>query len=231
MEEEFAVEMMSNRQHTIDQLFSKLSWDGVISVNVAGSTKSVETMIKGGMTPTRKILRTALAQELKNIGFAEAYEYDEYKSGFSETRSYVVAFKDAKTSKNWKTNQAETEIKLKNRIVRNNQSSGELSLEFFDAATMASYSKFSTSHQQKDMKETLAIARNKARQAVEQSNISSRMATAAGSNNNNNNIKHDVNSSCSNGESGEECENPAINLSEEQMSGESWSAHDTVRES
>ena len=129
MEEEFAIEMMSNRQHTIDQLFNKLSWDGVISVNIAGSAKSVESMTKGGLTPTRKLLRTALAQELKNNGFAEAYEYDEYKSGFSETRSYVVAFKDAKTSKNWNTNQAETEIKLKNRIVRN-QSSGELSLDF-----------------------------------------------------------------------------------------------------
>mmetsp|Transcript_2972 Transcript_2972/g.8119 ORF Transcript_2972/g.8119 Transcript_2972/m.8119 type:complete len:630 (+) Transcript_2972:195-2084(+) len=150
MEEEFAIEIMSNRQHTMDQLFEKLSKDGVISFNIAGSTKSVESMTKSGMTPTRKILRSALAQELKHIGFAEAFEYDEYKSGFSETRSYVVAFKDAKTSRNWNAKQAETEVKLKNRIVRD-QSTDEMSLEFFDAATMMTYSTFSGSVEEQEI--------------------------------------------------------------------------------
>lgn len=150
MEEEFAIEIMSNRQHSIDKLFEKLSDEGVISFNIAGSAKSVESMTKSGMTPTRKILRSALAQELRSIGFAEAFEYDEYKSGFSETRSYVVAFKDAKTSANWNAKQVETEIKLKNRIVRD-QSTGEMSLEFFDAATMATYSKFSASVEEEEI--------------------------------------------------------------------------------
>lgn len=144
MEEEFALEIMSNRQQTIDQLSNKLSDDGVISFNIAGSTKSVESMTRSGMTPTRKILRSALAQELKNIGFAEAFEYDEYKSGFSETRSYVVAFKDSKTSKNWNAKQADISVKLSNTIVRN-ALTGEMSLEFFDAATMTAYSKFAAS--------------------------------------------------------------------------------------
>ena len=150
MEEEFAIEIMSNRQHTNDQLFEKLSKDGVISFNIAGSTKSVESMTKSGMTPTRKILRSTLAQELKNIGFAEAFEYDEYKSGFSETRSYVVAFKDAKTSENWNAKQAEIEVKLKKRIVRD-QSTGDVSLEFFDAAIMTTYSTFSASADEQEI--------------------------------------------------------------------------------
>lgn len=136
---------------------------------------------------------------------------DEYKSGFSETRSYVVAFKDAETSKNWHTNQAETEVKLKNRIVRN-QSTGEVSLEFFDAATMATYSKSSASQ---DVKETITLAKNNARQAVV-SNMSNQQG---------------ANSSCSNVEGSEECENPALEVSKEEISGESWSAHATVRES
>mmetsp|Transcript_6857 Transcript_6857/g.15539 ORF Transcript_6857/g.15539 Transcript_6857/m.15539 type:complete len:653 (+) Transcript_6857:110-2068(+) len=202
MEEEFANEIMSNRQHTIEQLFNRLSPDGVISVNIAGSVKSVESMTKSGMTPTRKMLRSALAQELKNIGFAEAYEYDEYKSGFSETRSYVVAFKDAQTSKNWNMNQSEMEIKLKNRIARD-QSSGELTLEFFDAATMATYVKHSLSREE-DGKDTLSIAIDN---------------------------QEGGNSSCANVETERECANSGINLSEEQMaSGESWSTHDASRE-
>ena len=49
MEEEFANEIMSNRQHTIEQLFNRLSHDGVLSVNIAGSVKSVESMMKSGM--------------------------------------------------------------------------------------------------------------------------------------------------------------------------------------
>jgi len=202
MEEEFANEIMSNRQHTIEQLFNRLSPDGVISVNIAGSVKSVESMTKSGMTPTRKMLRSALAQELKNIRFAEAYEYDEYKSGFSETRSYVVAFKDAQTSKNWNMNQSEMEIKLKNRIARD-QSSGELTLEFFDAATMATYVKHSLSREE-DGKDTLSIAIDN---------------------------QEGGNSSCANVETERECANSGINLSEEQMaSGESWSTHDASRE-
>lgn len=196
MEEEFANEIMSNRQHTIDQLSNKLSDKGVLSFNIAGSVKSVESMTKSGMTPTRKILRSALAQELKNIGFAEAFEYDEYRSGFSETRSYVVAFKDAKISKNWNANQAETEVKLKKRIVRN-QSTGEVSLEFFDAAIMTTYSKVSSSPEKQDMKETLANAKDEVRRAVEETNAPNK----------------GTNSSCSNVEGGEECENPAIKFS------------------
>jgi len=216
MEEEFATEIMSNREHTVDQLFNILSKDGVISFNIAGSTKSVESMTKSGLTPTREILRKALALELKEIGFANTFEYDEYKSGFSETRSYIVAFKDAETSKNWNTNQAETEVKLKNRIMRN-QSTGEVSLEFFDAATMASYSKFSSSP---EVKETITIAKNKARQALEQ-------ADGSGTVNGN---QQGANASCSNVEGGEECGNPAIKLTEEQIeAGESWSARDAVR--
>jgi len=216
MEEEFATEIMSNREHTVDQLFNILSKDGVISFNIAGSAKSVESMTKSGLTPTREILRKALALELKEIGFANTFEYDEYKSGFSETRSYIVAFKDVETSKNWNTNQAETEVKLKNRIMRN-QSTGEVSLEFFDAATMASYSKFSSSP---EVKETITIAKNKARQALEQ-------ADGSGTVNGNQQV---ANASCSNVEGGEECGNPAIKLTEEQIeAGESWSARDAVR--
>lgn len=218
MEEEFATEIMSNREHTIDLLSNKLSNDGILSVNIAGSPKSVESMTKSGMTPTRKILRSALAQELKNNGFVDAFEYDEYKSGFSETRSYVVAFKDINASKNWNTNQAGIEVKLKNRIVRD-QSTGEVSLQFFDAATMTTYSKFSTSPKQ-DVKEILTIARDKARQAVEQNNLSNAV----------NSKQQGANSSCSNVEGSKECENPSIELSEDQIaSGESWSARDTVR--
>jgi spermidine synthase len=217
MEEEFATEIMSNRQHTVDQLFNTLSDSGVISFNLAGSSKVVESMTKSGMTPTRKILRSSLAQELKNIGFAEIFAYDEYRSGFSETRSYVVAFKDAKVSKNWNANQAETKLKLKDRVIRN-QSTGEVSLEFFDAATMATYSKFSSSSGGEDMKEILTLARNNAHQAVEQS---------AGTANKSN--QQGVNSSCSNLEGSVECENPTIKVSE--GSGESWSTRDAVRES
>mmetsp|Transcript_10810 Transcript_10810/g.22887 ORF Transcript_10810/g.22887 Transcript_10810/m.22887 type:complete len:375 (+) Transcript_10810:1163-2287(+) len=219
MEEEFVSEIMSTRENAIGQLYNKLSTDGVISVNVAGSPKVVESMTKSGMTPTRKILRTALAQEMKNIGFADTFEYDEYKSGFSETRSYVVAFKDVKTSKNWNTNQAEIEIKLKNRIVRN-ESSGDVSLEFFDAATMATYSKFSSSLEKKDAKEILTVARGKARQAVEQ-----------GFSDLDNGLNNGVNSSCLSGGNGEECKNPAIKVAEEQVaSGETWSStHESVR--
>jgi hypothetical protein len=216
MEEEFATEIMSNREHTVDQLLNILSKDGVISFNIAGSAKSVESMTKSGLTPTREILRKALALELKEIGFANTFDYDEYKSGFSETRSYIVAFKDAETSKNWNTNQAETEVKLKNRIVRN-QSTGEVSLEFFDAATMSSYSKFSSSP---EVKETITIAKNKARQALEQ-------ADGSGTVNGN---QQGANASCSNVDGGEECGNPAIKLTEEQIeAGESWSARDAVR--
>ena len=217
MEEEFATEIMSNRQHTVDQLFNTLSDSGVISFNLAGSSKVVESMTKSGMTPTRKILRSSLAQELKNIGFAEIFAYDEYRTGFSETRSYVVAFKDAKASKNWNANQAETKLKLKDRVIRN-QSTGEVSLEFFDAATMATYSKFSSSSGGEDMKEILTLARNNAHQAVEQS---------AGMANKSN--QQGVNSSCSNLEGSVECENPTIKVSE--GSGESWSTRDAVRES
>lgn len=210
MEEEFATEIMSNRQNAVGQLYNTLSQSGVISFNLAGSSKVAESMSKSGMTPTRKILRSALAQELKNIGFSEAFEYDEYKSGFSETRSYVVAFKDAETSKNWNTNQAETEIKLNNRIVRT-QSTGEVSLEFFDAATMGTYSKFSTSSGEEDMKQIITLARKNARQAVEQTEL-------AGTVNGN----QGANSSCSNVKG--ECENPL-------KSGESWSSRDAVMES
>jgi hypothetical protein len=222
MEEEFASEIMSNRQNSIDQLFNNLSNDGVISFNIAGSVKSVESMTKSGMTPTREIIRSDLSQELKNIGFVETFKYDEYKSGFSETRSYVVAFKDAKTSKNWNTNQAETEVKLKNRIVRN-QSTGEVSLEYFDAATMTTYRKFSASPEEQDMKEILTIARNKAHEAVEQTNHSNMV---------NDSNQQGANSSCSKLEGDGECANPALKVSEEQItSGESWSARDAVRES
>ena len=202
MEEQFASAIMSNRQNTIDQLFNILSNDGVISFNIAGSVKTVESATKSGMTPTREMVRSALSQELKNIGFAETFKYDEYKSGFSETRSYVVSFKDAKTSKNWNTNQAETEVKLKNRIVRN-QFTGDVSLEFFDAATMTTYRKFSASPEEQDTKEILTLARNKARAAVEQTKLS---------NTGNNSNQQVANSSCSNLEGSEECKNPALKI-------------------
>ncbi len=217
MEEEFATEIMSNRQNAVDQLYNTLSESGVISFNLAGSSKVAESMTKSGMAPTRKILRSTLAQELKNIGFSEAFEYDEYKSGFSETRSYVVAFKDAVTSKNWNTNQAETEIKLNNRIVRN-QSTGEVLLEFFDAATMATYSKFSAPSGEGDTKDFITLARNNARRAVEKTNVGGMVSGNQG-----------ANSSCSNVEG--ECGNP-LNLSEEQLeSGKSWSTRDALMES
>jgi len=220
MEEEFATEIMSNRQNAVGQLYSTLSNSGVISFNLAGSSKVAESMTKSGMTPTRKILRSALAQELKNTGFSEAFEYDEYKSGFAETRSYVVAFKDFETSKNWNTNQAETEVKLNNRVVRNH-STGEVSLEFFDAATMSTYSKFSASSGEEDMKEIITLARKNARQAVEQNKLEGMVSGSP----------RGANSSCSNVQGGEECENP-LKVSEEQIeTGESWSARDAVLES
>jgi len=210
MEEEFAIEMMLNRQSILDQLYNTLSYNGVISVNIAGSTKVVESMTKSGITPTRKLLQNRFARELKNLGFVESFEYDEYKIGFPETRSYVIAFKDTKTSKNWNTNQAETEIKLRNRIVRNQ--SGQSSLEVFDAATMASYSKFTTVSQQNDFKKTISTARIYARQAAEQSKQSRP------------NMNNEVNSSCLNVEGPKECENPQqIDFPEESVA-ESWAA-------
>ena len=183
MEEEFATEIMSNRQNTVDQLFTTLSETGVISFNLAGSSKVTETMTKSGLTGSRQILRSNLAQELKSIGFTETFEYDEYKTGFSETRSYVVAFKDAKTSMNWKTTQADIKRKLKNRIVRN-ASTGEITLEFFDAATMATYSKFVKST---DTTEILSV------------NTGSQQST---------------NASASNAEANGECSNPTLEVSE-----------------
>ena len=183
MEEEFATEIMSNRQNTVDQLFTTLSETGVISFNLAGSSKVTETMTKSGLTGSRQILRSNLAQELKSIGFTETFDYDEYKTGFSETRSYVVAFKDAKTSMNWKTTQADIKRKLKNRIVRN-ASTGEITLEFFDAATMATYSKFVKST---DTTEILSV------------NTGSQQST---------------NASASNAEANGECSNPTLEVSE-----------------
>jgi len=216
MEEEFATEIMSNRQNTVDQLSKTLSDSGVISFNLAGSSKVVENMAKSGVTGSRKILRSALAQELKHIGFFDAFEYDEYRSGFSETRSYVVAFKDAKMSKNWNINQSAIKLKLKNRIV-NNQSTGETTLEFFDAATMATYSKFSSSAKEEDMKEILTLARNNARLAVEHGKLAGSMNSQQG-----------ANASCSHVEGSGECENPALKVSEEEIE---TTIRDAVRES
>ena len=216
MEEEFALEMMSNRQSILNQLHNQLSCNGVISVNIAGSTRSVESMNKGYLTPTRKNLQNVFVEDLKNLGFVQSYKYEEHNSGFPETRSYVVAFKDIEMSQNWNTNEAETEIKLRNRILCNQ--SGQLPLEVLDAATMASYSEFPS---KQDLKQTLSTARTKARQAVEQSNLS-RMAGS--------NIKYDVNSSCSNVESNEECEKTRFGLPEQPMA-ESWGVHDAARES
>ncbi|VEU33364.1 unnamed protein product [Pseudo-nitzschia multistriata] len=214
MEEEFAIEIMSNREHTLDQLLNRLSHDGVVSVNIAGSTKAVESMTKSGMTPTRKILQTTLAEEMKKTGFVEAYEYNEYKSGFSETRSYVVAFKDAATAKNWNTKQSETEIKLNNRIARD-QSTGELALEFFDAATMATYSKFSTKSSGGGPGEDRSgdVEEEEAVEEAELSEMAGGMAQTA-------------NSSCSSTEDEGECKNPSIDIPEEQMR-----PHEVVRES
>mmetsp|Transcript_32236 Transcript_32236/g.36215 ORF Transcript_32236/g.36215 Transcript_32236/m.36215 type:complete len:698 (+) Transcript_32236:31-2124(+) len=209
MEEEFAIEMMINRQSILDQLYSTLSYNGVISMNIAGSTKVVESMTKSGITPTRKLLQNRFARELKNFGFVESFEYDEYKIGFPETRSYVIAFKDTKTSKHWNANQAEIEIKLRNRIVRNQ--SGHTSLEVFDAATMTSYSKFTTASQQNDLQQTISTARINARQATEQSKQSRPTS-----------MNSEVNSSCSNVEGPKECETPQqIDLPQESVA-ESW---------
>ena len=216
MEEEFAVDMMSNRQSILDQLYNQLSCNGVISVNIAGSTRSVESMNKGYLTPTRRNLQNDFAQELKNLGFVQSYKYEEYNTGLPETRSYVVAFKDNEMSKNWNTNESKTEIKLRNRILYNQ--SGKLPLEVLDAAKLASYSNLPL---KQDLKQTLSIARTKARQAVEQSNLS-RMAGS--------NIKYDVNSSCSSVENTEECKEARLSLPE-QSSAELWGVHDTIGES
>lgn len=201
MEEEFATEIMLNRQHTVDQLFTTLSETGVISFNLAGSSKVTESMTKSGVTKTRQMLRNGLAQELKSIGFVDAFEYDEYRSGFSETRSYVVAFKDDKTSKNWKATQADIKRKLKNRIVRN-ESTGEVTLEFFDAATMTTYSTFSKAT---DTIEILSM---------------------------NNSNQQGANASSPNAEGNEECPNPTLEVSEQDIeSSESLSSREAARQS
>jgi len=152
MEEEYASEIMSSRQESMNQLFGKLlSKNGVLGINIPGAPKSYESVTRSPVPAARKILRRALTHDLKTSGFTDVLEYDEYK-GFSETRSYVVAFKDTETLKNWNSNKAKVEVQMNKRIVRN-PSTGELPLEFFDAAKMITYSRSAAGD--RDAKQTL----------------------------------------------------------------------------
>jgi len=146
LEEEFTSEIMDNRASFFSGLNEFLSEDGVLALHVPGDVRAVDLPIpnehgvRAGIHSERQ---EAVVKDLDQLGFKEMKEYEENQSGFPESRSYIVAFKDPRTAKNWHRNEAQVKQELHKRSVLTK--SGKSLFKFFDGATMVSYSKSFTS--------------------------------------------------------------------------------------
>lgn len=114
--------------------------DGVLVLNVVSRVRAVDsratTQVASLEDPND---HGQILENLTELGFT-VKQYTENQPGFSSTKNYIVAFVDDGTARNWNRNEAQV-----NRIFRErfaNTRSGKPPLEFFDASTMVSYSRY-----------------------------------------------------------------------------------------
>lgn len=82
-----------------------------------------------------------LVKHLQNNGFATVMGYEEASSGFLDSWSYTILFKQAQTQVRWFANQAQVDLELRKRAKQTH--SGESPFRFFDGASMMTYQRTS----------------------------------------------------------------------------------------
>lgn len=81
--------------------------------------------------------RIVYEQSLTRQGFTSIVDYSEGHTGFEEPWYFYAAFKDLSTRANWMANEAEINLKIRQRAIRTVD--GSSPFEFFDGATMVNY--------------------------------------------------------------------------------------------
>jgi hypothetical protein len=144
LEEEISSELMNNRESFFGDLHGLLSEEGIITLHVPGNVRAVDSPVAqehGHRAGQRRDRQATVVADLANLGFQETKEYEEsQQAGFTDSRSYVVAFKDGETARNWNRNEAQANREIQKRSVHTK--SGTSPFKFFDGALMASYNKF-----------------------------------------------------------------------------------------
>jgi len=85
---------------------------------------------------TERALETSFLSKLLENGFERVRFYEEMHGGFKTVRGYMVAFKDASNLENWHKNQALFDLMVHERVLLTKP--GDLTLQYFDGATMLS---------------------------------------------------------------------------------------------
>lgn len=85
-------------------------------------------------------VHSKIIDSLAQVGFLNVKQYSENLTGFPNPRSFIVAFSDDYTARNWNRNEAQINHVIRDRSRRTK--SGNPPMEFFDGSTMASYSRF-----------------------------------------------------------------------------------------
>ena len=81
--------------------------------------------------------RSSLEKDLQKVGFKSIHQYEEGSCNFGAPWSFIVAFKDYSTRKNWYASSASVSVAIRKRILPTH--SGEPPLKNFDASTMSRY--------------------------------------------------------------------------------------------
>ncbi len=129
---EFA-EFLYTSDTYIQSLHNALTDDGILVVQVGKAPLPKQAADETG----EFVNRSEMMKKLNQYGFKSIHVYDESHSGFFDSWSTLLAFKDAATRERWYRSSAEIELDLSRRILPTKE--GKSSLRYFDGATMKSY--------------------------------------------------------------------------------------------
>ena len=140
--------LLSHLYETFQLLFTHSLYDNIEFLEAMhdGMTENGVIIMQLGESPgysapadtvSRDEKRAGITRLLEEVGFESIHVYEESHSAFYYPWSYLVAFKAFENRVNWYLTEPEVEVNIHERILPTKD--GEISLRYFDGATMVSY--------------------------------------------------------------------------------------------
>jgi hypothetical protein len=141
MEEEVAQELLRGIPDFLRGLQRIVNYGGVLAFNAGTGFRAVDTKTTLHSTTIKDTTtQKEILKSLANMGFSQVKQYNENIAGDPNPRSFIVAFTDDITAKNWNRNEAQINHVIRDRAV--NTKSGQNPFKFFDGSAMLSYNRF-----------------------------------------------------------------------------------------
>jgi hypothetical protein len=127
-------DVLYNNEKFVEAVSAALGEDGVFVSQFGEASK----LCNPGANFSSTKFALNFIQHLVNHGFVAVKEFMEAHGGFLGNWGFLISFKAEETKANWYANQAEVELKLKERAVRTLDGS-DSPFRYFDGATMMGY--------------------------------------------------------------------------------------------